>query len=102
MTEKEFFTVTGSIAYCKNFRDLRIMYGLKRALLARLVRYQYIARLWLLRESAIISCLIENYEKIPRRTPSRFLIGIFARFAFLRKLNERLATSIQNSFTKTL
>lgn len=101
MTEKEFFTKAGSIAYCKNYRELKKVYGLKAARLARRECRRYIVRLWFLRESAIILTLCENYEKVPNWTVSKIITSIFVRFAFLRKGIEKLVTKLQKTFILT-
>ena len=49
--------------------------GFRRALSSKIVRWRYILRLWILREIYIIKVLLENYEKIPKGTPSYLFVG---------------------------
>ena len=52
----------------------------------RIAHYRYISWLWILRENAIIRTLIENYEKVPKGTPTKFLVGLLVKFKPVRIL----------------
>ena len=52
----------------------------------RIAHYRYISWLWILRENAIIRKLIENYEKVPKGTPTKMLVGLLVKCKPLRML----------------
>ena len=78
MNEKEFIqsVETGLTVSSLNFFQLARKTSLKIALRSNFVRYRYIVRLWMLRECAILNVLLNNYDMIPRRTPSKIFVGL--------------------------
>ena len=99
MTEKEFFTETGSIVLSHDFRKLKAQVGLKSALFSVKEKTIYIVRLWILREIAIIKILYENYQKIPRLSWSHLIVGVYARFACVRKMTAFVERKVKNHLT---
>lgn len=95
MTEKEFFSEAGRLTYVGKFSDLKKQVGFHRAVNSLFVRYRYIELLWMLRELSIYQILIKRYEEIPKRTPSKLIIGLFVRFSFLRTLIDKTAAMLQ-------
>lgn len=95
MTEKEFFSEAGRLTYVGKFSDLKKQVGFRRAVNSLYVRYRYIVLLWLLRELSIYQILIKRYDEIPKRTPSKLIIGLFVRFSFLRALIDKIAAKLQ-------
>lgn len=69
-----------------DFKVLKKVVGLRKALKSLFVRWRYIHLLCVLRDIAVIRTLSENFEKIPRRTMSRLIVNIYNHFAILRNL----------------
>lgn len=95
MTEKEFYSQAGLLPYVGSFSDLKSKLGFRRAVNSLFVRYRYTARLFLLRELSIYQILIKRYDEIPRKTPTRLIIGIFVRSSHLKKMLDNSAAKLQ-------
>lgn len=85
VSEKEFFSSTEKLRYSAEFSNLVRLVGYRRALKSLIVRYRYIVRLWLVRESAIIRILSQNVEKTPRWSISRLCARVYNKFAIVRR-----------------
>lgn len=75
--------------------------GLKRLLRSYVSRYLYILRLWRLRNVYVLITLIENYDKVPKYTPSRILVWFFVTLAPLRRLVYGRAMKLRAKFSMT-
>lgn len=82
-----------------SLRELISAYGLLRVLRSKYARYLYIARLWLLREMSIFAVLTENYEKVPKRSLSKILVGVLYYSKLARRLNAYLLASLKRKLT---
>lgn len=62
---------------------------------ARLAKLKY--QLWLasLREISIIQVLMTNYDKIPSRTPSKIIVGLFVKFSWMNKMLCKVEKSLR-------
>lgn len=78
--------VAGPTVVGSRFIDVVKAYGLKNTLRSFYARYLYTLRLWRLRNRAIMIALCENYGKIPKGTPSKFLTGVFVRSARMKRM----------------
>lgn len=95
MTEQEFFVKTGQLASVKDILALKKEVGFLRLVSSFSEKIRYSVRLWIIRECRIIQILIENYDKIPK-SPSRLIISIFARSAYLRSMIDKIGRKSQN------
>lgn len=95
MTEEEFFSEAGQLTPLGDFSALRKQVGFRIALRSLFVRYRYIVRLWLLRELSIYQILIRRYEEIPKKTPTKLIIGLFVRYSFLKTRLDKIAAKLQ-------
>lgn len=66
-------------------QELIRFYGLRNYIKSLFGRYQYTLRLWLLREVSILLVLIDNYDKVPRKSMTKILLAVPARYAFAKK-----------------
>lgn len=98
MNEKSFLQLveTGLPVSSLSFFQLARKTSLKIALRSFFVRYQYIARLWLIRECAILNVLINNFEKIPSRTPSKIFVRLLLVTRATRTLPSRLEKRLRD------
>ena len=85
VSEKEFFSQIQKDGFTAEFSNLVRLAGFGRALKSLIVRYRYIVRLWLVRESAIIRILSQNVEKTPRWSISRLVARVYNKFAIVRR-----------------
>lgn len=69
------------------------VFGLRTVLKSYLVRYRYILGLWLLRESAILTVLSQNYEKVQ---------GLWSRILAKPFVSSRLVTLFRRLSAKLL
>lgn len=81
--------------FVKNIKLL----GLRRLLRSYVSRYLYMLRLWRLRNTYVLITLIENYEKVPKGTPSKILVWPFSTLAALRRLTYKRAMRLRSGIT---
>lgn len=82
-----------------SMRELISAYGLLRVFRSLFARYLYIVRLWLLRETSILAVLTQNYEKVPKRSLSKILVGVLYYSKAARRLNASLLASLKRKLT---
>lgn len=82
-------------------RDKVGVFGLRTVLKSYLVRYRYILGLWLLRESAILTVLSQNYEKV-QGLWSRILAKPFVSSRLVTLFRRLSATLLRDSSIKKL
>lgn len=90
---------TGPSVVSASLRELISAYGLLRVFRSLFARYLYIARLWLLRETSILAVLTANYEKVPKRSLSKILVGVLYYSKLARRLNASLLVSLKRKLT---
>lgn len=90
---------TGPTVVSASLRELISAYGLLSVLRSLYARCLYIVRLWLLRELSILAVLTENYEKVPKRSLSKILVGVLYYSKLARRLNASLLASLKRKLT---
>lgn len=75
--------------------DLVRRVGLKTALKSRYTRFRYLQRLWLLRETRILQILCDNYDAVPRGTPSKVCAFLLKHSAVLRSFNSKVERNLK-------
>lgn len=85
--ESEFFDVSKNVSVVGvPLVRLIKLFGFRRALSSKIVRWRYMKRLWMLREIYIMKVLLENYEKVPKGTPSYLFVSFVKRSRVLKNL----------------
>lgn len=95
--EKEFFSSVQDSRLTAEFSVLKKEVGFRIALKSLFVKYLYIVRLWLVRESAIIRILSANYEKVDPWTISRAIAWLYNKSVRVRRLLWRIEQTLNKN-----